>query len=257
MGLDVTADIAADLAEITAEAARLILPLWRSGLEVISKADNSPVTEADRRGETLILEGLARMFPGVPVISEEHASEFGTPDAIGPRFFLVDPLDGTKAFVRGDPHFTVNIGLIEDGRPVAGAVAAPASGELWRTCAEGVLKRHGDGPYERVRPRVWPPGEALALISHTMRSDTADALAAQYGFHRREPMDSSIKFCRIAEGAADIYPRHGPTMEWDTAAGHAVLIAAGGAVTTPEGEPFVYGKAADGFRNGWFVARGL
>ena len=257
MGLGTDADIAADLADIAAEAARLILPLWRSGLEVISKADNSPVTEADRRGEALILEGLARRFPGLPVISEEDASEFGAPEAIGPRFFLVDPLDGTKAFVRGDPHFTVNIGLIDHGRPVAGVVAAPASGEVWRTCAEGVLKRHGDGPAELVRARAWPDGAALALISHTMKTETADALAAQYGFHRREPMDSSIKFCRIAEGAADIYPRHGPTMEWDTAAGHAVLVAAGGKVTTPEGEPFLYGKAADGFRNGWFVARGL
>ena len=256
MERNIDADIAADLADIAAEAARLILPLWRSGLEVVSKADNSPVTEADRRGETLILEGLAKRFPGVPVISEEHASEFGTPDAIGPRFFLVDPLDGTKAFVRGDPHFTVNIALIDHGRPIAGAVAAPASGELWWT-ADGVLKRHGDGPAELIRPRVWPEGEALALISHTMKTETADALAAQYGFHRREPMDSSIKFCRIAEGAADIYPRHGTTMEWDTAAGHAVLIAAGGRVTTPEGEPFVYGKASGGFKNGRFVARGL
>jgi 3'(2'), 5'-bisphosphate nucleotidase len=257
MGLDVATEIGAELADLAAEAARLILPLWRTELEVSAKADKSPVTEADRRGEALILEGLARRFPGVPVISEEHASEFGTPDAIGPRFFLVDPLDGTKAFVRGDPHFTVNIGLIEHGAPVAGAVVAPASGEHWRTCAEGVLKRHGDGPVELVRPRVWPQGEALALISHTMKVETADQLAAQYGFHRREPMDSSIKFCRIAEGAADIYPRHGPTMEWDTAAGHAVLIAAGGRVTTPEGAPFVYGKASEGFRNGWFVARGL
>jgi 3'(2'), 5'-bisphosphate nucleotidase len=255
MGHD--ADIAADLADIAAEAARLILPLWRTGLAVIAKADNSPVTEADRRGEALILEGLARRFPDLPVISEEDASEFGAPEAIGPRFFLVDPLDGTKAFVRGDPHFTVNIGLIDHGRPVAGVVAAPASGEIWRTCAEGVLKRHGDGAAELVRARPWPDGEALALISHTMKTETADALAEQYGFHRREPMDSSIKFCRIAEGAADIYPRHGPTMEWDTAAGHAVLIAAGGQVTTPDGAPFLYGKAADGFRNGWFVARGL
>jgi 3'(2'), 5'-bisphosphate nucleotidase len=258
MGLDVsTRDIGADLADLAAEAGRLILPLWRTELEVVAKADNSPVTEADRRAETLILEGLAQRFPGVPVISEEHASEFGTPDAIGPRFFLVDPLDGTKAFVRGDPHFTVNIALVEHGHPVAGVVAAPASGELWRTSADGVLKRHGDGPMEPVRPRVWPQDEALALISHTMKTETADALARQYGFHRREPMDSSIKFCRIAEGAADIYPRHGTTMEWDTAAGHAVLIAAGGQVTTPDGQPFRYGKASEGFRNGWFVARGL
>ncbi|HEY2709076.1 MAG TPA: 3'(2'),5'-bisphosphate nucleotidase CysQ [Caulobacteraceae bacterium] len=257
MELDVATEIGADLADLVAEAGRLILPLWRTGIEVMSKADESPVTEADQRGEALILEGLARRFPDIPVISEEHASEFGTPDAIGPRFFLVDPLDGTKAFVRGDPHFTVNIGLIDHGRPVAGAVGAPASGELWRTSANGVLKRNGDGPFEPIRPRVWTEGEALALISHTMKVETADALAERYKFHRREPMDSSIKFCRIAEGAADIYPRHGPTMEWDTAAGHAVLIAAGGSVLTPEGEPFVYGKASDGFKNGWFVARGL
>jgi 3'(2'), 5'-bisphosphate nucleotidase len=257
MGLDAATEISEALAELTAAAAQLILPLWRTEMEVTAKADKSPVTEADRRGEALILEGLARRFADVPVISEEHASEFGTPDAIGPRFFLVDPLDGTKAFVRGDPHFTVNIALIEHGQPVAGAVAAPASGEIWRTSAEGVLKRHAGGPETLVRPRRWPEGEALALISHTMKTETADELAAQYGFHRREPMDSSIKFCRIAEGAADIYPRHGPTMEWDTAAGHAVLIAAGGRVTTPDGAPFVYGKASDGFRNGWFVARGL
>jgi len=257
MGQDVSTDIGEALADLAATAAAAILPLWRTEMEVTAKADKSPVTEADRRGEALILEGLARRFPGVPVISEEHASEFGTPDAIGPRFFLVDPLDGTKAFVRGDPHFTVNIALIEHGRPVAGAVAAPASGESWRTSGEGVLKRHAGGPEALIRPRAWPNGEALALISHTMKTETADELAAQYGFHRREPMDSSIKFCRIAEGAADIYPRHGPTMEWDTAAGHAVLIAAGGQVTTPDGQPFVYGKASEGFRNGWFVARGL
>src|SRR5580658_400768 len=251
------ADLSAELADIVAEAGRLILPLWKSELVVSAKADQSPVTEADRRGEALILEGLEKRFPGVPVISEEHASEFGTPVEIGPRFFLVDPLDGTKAFVRGDPHFTVNIGLIEHGQPVAGAVGAPASGELWRTSAEGVFKQHGGGPATLIRPRAWPEGAALALISHTMKTETADDLAAQYGFHRREPMDSSIKFCRIAEGAADIYPRHGTTMEWDTAAGHAVLTAAGGRVTTPDGEPFVYGKASEGFKNGWFVARGL
>jgi 3'(2'), 5'-bisphosphate nucleotidase len=244
------------LAEICEAAARLILPLWRSGLTVMSKADASPVTEADQRGEALILEALAKRFPHIPVISEEDASEFGTPEAIGPRFFLVDPLDGTKAFVRGDPHFTVNIGLIDHGRPVAGAVVAPPTGEAWFTSASGALKRREGGAAAPVRVRPWPAGEALALVSHTMKDETAMALAAQYGFDRREPMDSSIKLCRIAEGAADIYPRHGPTMEWDVAAGQAVLEAAGGRLTTPEGESFVYGKADTGFRNGWFVARG-
>jgi len=249
-------DIGAELADICEAAAALILPLWRTGLAVAQKADESPVTEADRAGEALILKALAERFPDIPVISEEDASEFGTPDAIGPRFFLVDPLDGTKAFVRGDPHFTVNIGLIEHGRPVAGAVAAPPSGEVWYTHRDGAMKRLKGAPPRPVRARPWPKGAALALISHTMKPETADKLAAEYGFDLREPMDSSIKLCRIAEGMADIYPRHGPTMEWDTAAGHAVLEAAGGRLTTPEGQPFVYGKAQDGFRNGWFVARG-
>ena len=249
-------DIGAELADICEAAAALILPLWRSGLAVTHKADESPVTEADQRGEALILKALAKRFPDVPVISEEDASEFGTPDAIGPRFFLVDPLDGTKAFVRGDPHFTVNIGLIEHGRPVAGAVTAPPSGESWYTANGVAMKRLKGAAAKPVHARAWPKGAALALISHTMKVETADKLAAEYGFDLREPMDSSIKLCRIAEGAADIYPRHGPTMEWDTAAGHAVLEAAGGRLTTPEGAVFAYGKAQDGFRNGWFVARG-
>jgi 3'(2'), 5'-bisphosphate nucleotidase len=250
-------DIGAALADIASEAALLILPLWRSGLDVVSKADQSPVTEADRRAETLILDRLATRFPDIPVISEEDASEFGTPDKIAERFFLVDPLDGTKAFIRGDPHFTVNIGLIHAGRPFAGAVVAPPSGEVWFTSGTGVLKRRLDDPQTQpVRVRTWPPGEALALISHTMKPETLANLTREYGFTHSEPMDSSIKLCRIAEGAADIYPRHGPTMEWDTAAGHAILSAAGGALTAPDGSPFLYGKANEGFRNGWFVARG-
>lgn len=245
------------LAEIAVEAAKLILPLWRSGIAVHSKADSSPVTEADQRAEALILERLAIAFPGVPIISEEDASEVGVPDKIAHRFFLVDPLDGTKAFVRGDPAFTVNIALIEDGVAVAGAVVAPATGEVWRTSATGALKSGVDRPDEtRVSVRAWPTGEALALVSHTMRPETLEALKLRYAFDRSEPMDSSIKLCRIAEGAADIYARHGPTMEWDIAAGHAVLAAAGGRLETAEGAPFVYGKATEGFRNGWFVARG-
>jgi 3'(2'), 5'-bisphosphate nucleotidase len=249
-------DVGQALAEICEAAAAVILPLCRSGVEVLTKADESPVTEADRRGEALILKLLAERFGDTPVVSEEDASEFGTPDAIGPRFFLVDPLDGTKAFVRGDPHFTVNVGLIENGRPVAGAVCAPPTGETWFTHKGGASKRVNGGPPQPVRVRPWPKGKAVALVSHTMKEETAVKLAEQYGFDLREPMDSSIKFCRIAEGSADIYPRHGPTMEWDIAAGHAILEAAGGTVLTPEGQPFQYGKASEGFRNGWFVARG-
>lgn len=247
-------DPGAALADICEAAARLILPLWRSGLAVTTKKDDSPVTEADQRGEALILAELEKRWPGVHVVSEEDASEFGTPLEIGSTFFLVDPLDGTKAFVRGDPAFTVNIGLIVDGRPVAGAVSAPATSETWFTQGGRAMKRVDGGAAAPVHVRPWP-SEPLGLISHTMKPETADALAEKYGFTRREAMDSSIKLCRIAEGAADIYPRHGPTMEWDIAAGQAVLEAAGGRVLTPEGAAFAYGKVQDGFRNGWFVAR--
>ncbi|HQR88409.1 MAG TPA: 3'(2'),5'-bisphosphate nucleotidase CysQ [Caulobacter sp.] len=251
------ADWGRALAGICEEAASIILPFWRTELSVTRKADSSPVTEADQAGERLILQRLAEVFPDVPTVSEEHASEFGAPEDIGPRFFLLDPIDGTKAFVRGDPSFTVNIGLIENGVPVAGAIVSPVTGETWFTTSDGVLKRLQAGGAETgVEVRAWPRGEAVALISHTMTEARAAELAVEYGFDLRTPMDSSIKLCRIAEGAADIYPRHGPTMEWDTAAGHAILVAAGGRFTKPDGGAFVYGKADQGFRNGWFVARG-
>lgn len=244
------------LAELCEEAADLVRPLWNSGLAVDRKADDSPVTEADRRAETLILAGLARVAPELPVVSEEHASEFGAPGRIGRTFLLVDPVDGTKAFVRGDPNFTVNIGLIVDGVPVAGAITAPATGETWFTDAGGAFKRAAGGPASPVRVRAWKTGASVALVSHTMKPETLKALADRFGFDGTEAMDSSIKFCRIAEGAADIYPRLGPTMEWDIAAGHAILAAAGGRVETEDGGPFLYGKASAGFRNGTFVARG-
>jgi 3'(2'), 5'-bisphosphate nucleotidase len=249
-------DIGQRLAQIAEEAGRLILPLWSAGVEVSRKADDSPVTEADRRAERLILDRLHEAFPSVPVVSEEDASEFGTPDAIGPRFFLVDPLDGTKAFVRKDPNFTVNIALVEDGRPVAGAVVAPASGETWFTHAGGAAKLAAPGEEPRAIGVRAGGDDPVALISHTMKAEHLAELKARYCFERAQAMDSSIKLVRIAEGSADLYPRHGPTMEWDIAAGHAVLLAAGGRLTGLEGEPFVYGKADEGFRNGWFVARG-
>ena len=249
-------DIGQRLAQIAEEAGRLILPLWSAGVEVSRKADDSPVTEADRRAERLILDRLEAAFPGVPVVSEEDASEFGTPEAIGPRFFLVDPLDGTKAFVRKDPNFTVNIALVEDGRPVAGAVVAPASGETWFTRSSGAAKIAAPGAEPRAIEVRSGGDDPLVLISHTMKPQDLAELKSRYRFERTQAMDSSIKLVRIAEGSADLYPRHGPTMEWDIAAGHAVLWAAGGRLTGLDGEPFVYGKADEGFRNGWFVARG-
>jgi 3'(2'), 5'-bisphosphate nucleotidase len=147
------------LAQIVEEAAGIILPLWRTGLSVDKKTDDSPVTEADRRGEALIVERLAKAFPGVPVVAEENCSAEGVPLDVARRFFLVDPLDGTKAFVRGEAHFTVNIGLIEDGLPVAGAVCAPASGEVWLTTPQGAVKRQvgeSGGQPVHVRPRDPP-----------------------------------------------------------------------------------------------------
>ena len=251
-----TAGIGAKLADITEEAAALILPLWRSGLDVMHKADASPVTVADQRAERLILDRLAAAFPDIPVVSEEDTSESGAPKTIADRFFLVDPLDGTKAFVRGDKHFTVNIGLIDKGLAVAGAVTAPPMGETWFTTPQGAVKRAFGGAPEPIQVRPWRTGAAVSLISHTMRPEQLEDLKREYGFDETHAMDSSVKLCWLAQGGADIYPRHGNTMEWDIAAGQAVLEAAGGTLTAPDGSPFVYGKAETGFRNGWFVARG-
>ncbi len=255
MSLD-TNNIGPKLADMVEAAGALILPLWRSGIDVIHKADDSPVTVADQRAELLLLELLAKEFPDIPVVSEEDSSESGVPKTIADRFFLVDPLDGTKAFVRGDEHYTVNIGLIENGRPVAGAVSGPSLGDTWFTTADGAAKRPIGGTAAPIRVRSWPRGEAVSLISHTMRPEQLAALQAEYGFDQTHAMDSSVKLCWLAQGSADIYPRHGPTMEWDIAAGQAVLEAAGGSLLQPDGSPFSYGKSAAGFRNGWFVARG-
>lgn len=252
------ADIGLVLADIVEEAGRLILPYWSHGGTVAhtAKADMSPVTIADQVGEALILKRLKEHFPDIAVVAEEQAAEFGTPDAIGDRFFLVDPVDGTKAFMRGDPSFTVNIGLVAGRRPVAGAVCAPASNETWFTTAMGAMKRAEAGAASAVHVRAWPKGEAVALISHTMKEETLAKLSTEYGFHSTLAMDSSVKLCRIAEGVADIYPRHGPTSEWDICAAQAVLEAAGGSVTGYQGADFLYGKADKRFLNEWFVARG-
>ena len=248
-------NIGPQLADIVEEASAAILRLWRGDFAMSHKSDESPVTEADHAAEKVILARLREAYPDIPIIAEEESAASGVPLDIASRFFLVDPLDGTKAFVRGDDHFTVNIGLIENGVPTAGAVAAPVQGRTWYTTDAGTERRRFAGKGERVQVRPWAD-DAVALVSHTLKPEHGDALKAQYGFARTQAMDSSIKLCIIAEGSADIYPRHGPTMEWDIAAGHAVLIGAGGTLTQPDGAPFLYGKADQGFRNGWFVARG-
>ncbi len=257
VSLDAPADLGRVLAEIVEEAADLILPLWRSGISVDRKADESPVTEADRRAEALILERLGKRFPKIPVISEEAASDGALPATAPKKFFLVDPLDGTKGFIRGTESFTVNIGLVDGGKPIAGAVAAPATGQLWFTTGEGAFRRKVKGnDLTQIRVREKPAAGGVALVSHTLSDEEAQRIASKHGCAKWQGMDSSVKFCLIAEGRADAYPRPGRTMEWDTAAAHAVLVAAGGRVLTEDGAPLTYGKAEGGFANPGFLAIG-
>lgn len=251
------AEIGRLLAEIVEEASALIMPFWRAQVAVDHKADASPVTEADHAAEALILKRLAAQFPRIPVIAEEEVARDGAPAAAAKSFFLVDPLDGTKGFLRGTEAFTVNIGLVENGKPVAGAVAAPASGLVWFTADGGAYKRKfGETAARQIKARQKPQGGGLALLSHTVAEDEANRMAARYGCKDWRGMDSSVKFCLIAEGLADVYPRPGRTMEWDTAAGQAVLEAAGGRVITEAGETLGYGKAERGFDNPGFLAVG-
>jgi 3'(2'), 5'-bisphosphate nucleotidase len=240
-----------DLAEAAREAGEAILEIVRRGFEVESKRDSSPVTEADRAAELIILAALARAAPGVPVIAEEEVAAGRIP-AHDDTYFLVDPLDGTKEFVRGGDDYTVNIGLIEHGRPRLGVVFAPATGRLHGGCVgEGAWLNEGSG---RRAIRTRARGEqmtAVASKSH-LNQATVDYLEAAVGACGYVAVGSSLKFCIVAEGQADIYPRASPTSEWDTAAGHAVLMAAGGLVDGPDGAPLAYGKPA--FLNRAFVA---
>lgn len=249
-------DLGRRFAEIAEAASAVILPFWRAGAVVDRKADDSPVTEADLRAEALILETLATSFPDLLVIAEEEHAAGRCPDTGCTRFVLVDPLDGTKGFVRGGEAFTVNLGLIENGRPIAGAVAAPASGLVWFTDGAGAWRRSfGETTARPIRVRARPePAEALALVSHSLSDEAAARQAARVGCKRWQALDSSVKFCMLAQGHADAYPRPGRVMEWDTAAGEAVLVAAGGRVIGENGEPLRYGKP--GFDHAGFTAIG-
>jgi 3'(2'), 5'-bisphosphate nucleotidase len=247
-------DLGRLLAEIALEAAAVVRPYWRGGGEVTLKADHSPVTEADRAGEALILDRLQARFPGVAIVAEEQCAECGAPGSVPDRFFLVDALDGTRGFTRGSENFTVNIALVEAGFPIAAAVAAPADGRVWFTTGDGAALRTPDGRERRVRVRP-RPADAEALVSGSMSEAEAASLSAEHGFARWRPVESSLKFCLLAQGEADIYPRLGPTSEWDTAAGQAVLEAAGGSVEADGGGRLRYGKAEGGFINPPFVAR--
>jgi 3'(2'), 5'-bisphosphate nucleotidase len=240
-----------DIAVATREAGQAILEIVARGFDVEHKLDLSPVTEADRAAELIILAALAKAAPGVPVVAEEEVAAGRIP-ATGDTYFLVDPLDGTKEFIRGGDDYTVNIGLISGGTPLLGAVFSPARGTLHAgLVGEGAWVEDSDGRRSIATRQRGEAITAVASKSH-FNQPTADYLARAVGECDYAAIGSSLKFCIVAEGKADIYPRLSPTSEWDTAAGHAVLLAAGGRVDGPDGNPLGYGKRA--FINRGFVA---
>lgn len=211
------------------------------------KSDGTPVTAADEASEAVLLDGLSRLLPGIPVISEEA----GGPAALAAStFFLVDPLDGTREFVAGRDEFTINLAVIGDGSPLAGWIAAPAHQRIWRgIVGKGAERLHlapGAPPAEAecvpIRTRKAESGSLIAMVSRSHADAATEAFLARFPSVRTIRSGSAIKFCRLAEGSADIYPRLAPTREWDVAAGDALLRAAGGKVTDPEGAPLVYGR---------------
>lgn len=227
------------------DAGRVILDIYSRPIDVAFKADASPVTEADGLAEAVLLAALGRLAPDVPVVAEESVSAGRVPPAAD-RFFLVDPLDGTKEFIHRNGEFSVNVALIEYGVPVMGVVYAPAVGRLFAGGPQGAFEMSLDGTFvgERrtIHVRDLPEDGATLLLSRSHGTAATDAFRPAVPVADRRVIGSSLKFCLIAAGEADLYPRFGPTMEWDTAAGDAVLRAAGGIVTLSDGTPFPYGK---------------
>jgi len=244
---------AAEAAAIAAGAA--IMHIYASDFAVEHKSDASPVTLADGQAEAIILRHLAEAAPEIPVIAEEQAEVLGLPDRIPERFWLVDPLDGTKEFIRRNGEFTVNIALIEGDRPVLGVIGIPARSLVYGAAGPGSAYRADGTGRTSITARPCPPAGATVAYSRS-HADTPrlETWLAQHRIAARIVAGSALKFCLVAEGAADLYPRFGPTMEWDTAAGQALVEAAGGSVTMLDGTPFRYGKP--GFRNPGFVVRG-
>jgi len=236
--------------------------LARPQIESQLKSDRSPVTEADERVEEYLLKALARDLPGVPIIAEEAAAR-GETVQHGDAFLLIDPIDGTREFLARSPEFTVNLALILGETPVVGAISAPAMGRVWfagegsfmaDAAPGGALPASQD--WRALHTRKPPAAGLTALVSKSHLDPETQAFVARLDIADRISVGSSLKFCALAEGRADVYPRFGPTMEWDTAAGDAILRAAGGVVLDPEGAPFRYNKAAQKYRNGAFVAWG-
>ena len=245
-------DLAADLAE---RAGAEIRAIRDRGFQVHRKADQSVVTEADRAAEVIILAGLRAALPGCVVIAEEESAG-GTTARPSAEFWLVDPLDGTREFASGGDDFAVNIGLVRNGLPVLGVVGVPAAREIFGGIVGAGAWRRKDGARTPIAARK-PPPEGLTVVASRHHGDTAvlDAFLVGRTVAQLVNFGSSLKFCRLAEGQADVYPRFGRTMEWDTCAPHAVLLAAGGSVETLDGQGLSYGKP--GWDNPHFVCWGV
>ncbi len=241
------------------EAGRKIMDIYAHDFDVTYKDDKSPVTKADEAAEKIIIRDLKDLNPQIPIIAEEQASAGNMPN-VANIFWLVDPLDGTKEFVKKGTDFTVNIALIEDGRPTFGIVYAPALGRMFvaKNPETAVQMDIEEGRFirneKKISIRDIPKNGLTAVASKSHRDEQTNAFLEKLGIKNVVSTGSSLKFCLVAAGEADIYPRFGPTMEWDTAAGHAVLNAAGGQVLNPDGTIFHYKKPD--FRNGSFIANG-
>jgi 3'(2'), 5'-bisphosphate nucleotidase len=235
------------------------MEVYASDFAVRTKSDASPVSEADERAEELLLAGLPDLLPGVPVVAEEAVSRDGLPQ-VPQEFVLLDPVDGTREFVARNGDFTVNLALVRGGVPVVGVVYAPARKRLFlggSTAWAGDLLAGEPLPeLQPIRTRAYPSGGVVAVASRSHLDEQTQAFLVRLQPAATRSAGSSLKFCLLAEGEADVYPRFGPTMEWDTAAGDAVLRAAGGTTVDAGGGLFRYGKGEQGLRNGAFVAWG-
>ena len=246
----------AEIRTLAHAAGAEIMKYYRGDYVVRAKADESPVTIADEAAEAIILAGLRALTPGIPVIAEEESAAGRQEEVRGSRFWLVDPLDGTREFIAHRAEFTVNIGLVEDAMPVLGVVYAPALEVTYVAAGPGTATVERDGQAPRpIAVRAIPDRGAVAVGSRSHGDrDKMQKLVDDIAIAELKVAGSSIKFCMVAEGAADIYPRYGHTNEWDTAAAHAVLRAAGGSVRTLDGHELRYGKPA--YHNPEFIARG-
>jgi 3'(2'), 5'-bisphosphate nucleotidase len=253
----VDAALAAELTALVARAAAAILAISPGDIATRLKADHTPVTAADEAADRIIAQGLARLLPGLAIVSEESGERAGTTPAA--TFALVDPLDGTKEFVAGRGEYTVNLAIVTGGAPIAGFIAAPALGLLYRGMVGSGAERLGLDPAVApvaIRCRPAPARGLVAAVSRSHLDRNSEAFLARLAVSERITCGSALKLCRIAEGVADVYPRLAPTSEWDIAAGHAIVTAAGGIVTTPSGAPLNYGRAEQDFKIPGFVAWG-